>query len=128
MPAAGALYLAVATGGALGAAARYAVSTVLARPTAVAGFPWSTFPVNVVGCVAFGLLAGALERVGGGSDTARAFLLAGVLGGFTTFSTFAFENVELLATGQAGRLLLNVAGQVVLGTAGLWLGFALTRA
>jgi CrcB protein len=101
-------------------------SSLINRVVPSATFPWSTFVVNVVGCVVFGLLAGIFEQRATGPTT-RTFLLVGVLGGFTTFSTFAFENVEMLYAGQIGRLALNVGGQVLLGVAGLWAGFSLTR-
>ena len=126
MPAGLSLYLAVASGGALGATARYAAGLVLARLAPSGAFPWGTFAVNVTGCVAFGLLAGMFARTEPGPE-ARAFVLVGVLGGFTTFSAFAFENVALLTTGQPGRVALNVGGQLLLGVGGLWLGLFLAR-
>ena len=127
MPAGVSTYLAVAVGGALGASARFFTGTLVARLAPQATFPWGTFAVNVLGCLAFGLLAGAFERAAVG-PAGRTFLLAGVLGGFTTFSAFAFENVELLLAGQPGRAALNIAGQVVLGVGGLWVGVLLARA
>lgn len=120
------LYLAVAAGGALGAAARLATGSLVARLAPQAVFPWGTFAVNLLGCLAFGLIAGAFARTGT-APVARTFVLVGVLGGFTTFSAFAAENVAMLTAGQLGRVALNVAGQVVLGLAGLWLGLVLAR-
>lgn len=126
MPAQLSLYLAVAVGGAMGASARFAVGTLVSRLAPQAGFFWGTAVVNLLGCLAFGLAAGALERVTGA--TGRTFLLAGVLGGFTTFSAFTADNLNLLTDGRVDALALNVTGQVVLGIAGLWVGVVLSRA
>ena len=57
----------------------------------------------------------------------RAFLLVGILGGFTTFSSYAFESLALLRDGQFAAALVNVIGQVVAGLAGMWIGFAVSR-
>src|SRR4051794_31935206 len=90
-------------------------------------FPYGTFVVNVTGCAVFGLLAGlAAERGTIGAD-GRAFLLIGVLGGYTTFSTFGFETFELLRTARVGAALFNACGQVVVGIVALWAGTLLSR-
>lgn len=120
-------YLWIALGGALGSCLRYLLGSTVQRAVGP-GFPWGTTTVNVLGCVAFGLLAGLAEHRGALAGTGRVFLLVGVLGGFTTFSTFGFETFQLLRTGQLVAATLNVAGQVGLGIAGLWIGFLLTRA
>jgi CrcB protein len=119
------LLVLIALGGALGAVARYLFSSAVMR-TIPTLFPAGTFVVNVLGCVVFGLLAGlADERFALGPDL-RGFLLIGVLGGFTTFSSFAFESVELLRDGQLAWATLNLGGQVVAGVIGLWVGYVLT--
>lgn len=92
-----------------------------------ATFPYGTFAVNVVGCAVFGLLIGVGEQRLVVGSPARTFLLIGVLGGFTTFSSFAFETVQLLRGGEWWLGALNVAGQVVIGLAALWIGLALGR-
>jgi CrcB protein len=118
-------YLWVALGGALGSVARYACSSAAARWLG-AGFPWGTLFVNVTGSFAIGLLA-ALAAADGrpllGAD-ARAFLLVGVLGGFTTFSSFSLETLELARGGALGGAALNVALSVALCFGGAALGFA----
>ena len=76
----------------------------------------------------FGLLLGVGEQRLVVGSPARTFLLIGVLGGFTTFSSFAFETVQLLRDGEWMLGAGNVVGQVVLGLAALWIGFALGRA
>jgi CrcB protein len=116
----------IAIGGAAGSVARYLFSSAVLRASGSL-FPAGTFAVNVVGCALFGLIAGAAEhRVSLSPDT-RAFLLIGVLGGFTTFSSYAFESVSLMRDGQFAAAFVNVVGQVVAGLVGLWAGYVITN-
>jgi CrcB protein len=85
-------FLLVASGGALGAAARYALSL----STGGGGWPWATLLANLGGCFLIGCLAAALPRLGEPSEAARLFLGVGVLGGFTTFSAFSLETFRLV--------------------------------
>ncbi len=117
--------LLVAVGGALGSVARYLFSTFVYRFVPPV-FPFGTFAVNLVGCTIFGVIAGLAQQRFVLAPEARAFLLIGVLGGFTTFSSFAFESLQLLRDGQVLYASINVAGQVVAGLVGLWFGFAVT--
>lgn len=121
------LYAWVALGGAVGSVARYAIATVLAAQLGGA-FPWLTLAVNVVGSAVIGWLASLGAHGVHWLDTAeaRAFLMVGVLGGFTTFSSFSLQTLELARAGAwaaaGGYVLLSVAlclGGVVLGW---WLG------
>jgi fluoride exporter len=115
----------VALGGALGSVARYAVSGIAVRWLGAA-FPYGTLFVNVMGSFAIGLLAALVAADGRpslGAD-ARAFLLVGVLGGFTTFSSFSLETLNLARSGALAPALLNVAGSVVLCLAAVSLGLA----
>jgi CrcB protein len=91
-------------------------------------FPFGTFSVNLLGCFLIGLLAGLAEYRGLFTPELRALLLVGFLGGFTTFSTFGFESVQLIRDGEFMLAGLNVVGQVILGLVGVWLGFVLARA
>jgi CrcB protein len=119
------MYLWVALGGALGSVARYGCSGLAVRWLG-ASFPWGTLFVNVAGSFAIGLLATLVTTDGRhalGSD-ARAFLLVGVLGGFTTFSSFSLETLNLARAGAVGAVGANVALSVVLCLAGASLGFA----
>lgn len=116
----------IAVGGALGSVARYLLATLVFRVVPPI-FPFGTFTVNLVGCAAFGLVVGLAEQRFVVSPEMRAFLLIGVLGGFTTFSTFAFESIELLRDGEFVFAGLNVIGQVVAGLLGMWAGFAISR-
>jgi len=118
-------YLWVAFGGALGSVARYACASTAARWLG-AGFPYGTLFVNVAGSFAIGLLAALVTADGRpvlGTD-ARAFLLVGVLGGFTTFSSFSLETLTLARGGAVGVAALNVVLSVALCLGGAWLGFA----
>ena len=115
----------VALGGALGSVARYAFSGVAVRWLG-AEFPYGTLFVNVTGSFTIGLLAALVAADGRpllGAD-ARAFLLVGVLGGFTTFSSFSLETLELARGGALGAAGANVALSLVLCLLGAWLGFA----
>jgi CrcB protein len=116
----------VAIGGAIGSSCRYLLDGAVYR-WLPATFPYGTFAVNVVGCAVFGFLIGVGEQRLVVGSTARTFLLIGVLGGFTTFSSFAFETVQLLRGAQWWLATLNVAGQIVIGFAALWIGMALGR-
>ena len=115
----------VALGGALGSVARYAISGVAVRWLG-AGFPYGTLFVNVTGSFTIGLLAALVAADGRPSLSAdaRAFLLVGVLGGFTTFSSFSLETLNLARSGALGPAVLNVAGSVALCLAAVSLGFA----
>jgi len=83
--------------------------------------------VNMVACQLFGLIFGLTEQRFQISPTVRAFLLIGVLGGFTTFSSYAFESFQLIRDAQYLRASVNVAGQVVVGLASFWLGYLANR-
>ena len=117
----------MALGGALGAASRYlvgrAVHPVAASPAGGAAFPRGTLIVNVTGCLLFGLLAGWLSDRA--PESVRLFVFAGILGGYTTFSSFGGETM-ILAKDQPLRAALYVALSVGLGLAGVasgaWLG------
>jgi fluoride exporter len=116
----------IAIGGALGSVARYLFSMAVLRATGTL-FPAGTFAVNVVGCFVFGVIAGAAEQRVQLTPEMRLFLLVGVLGGFTTFSSYAFESFALIRDGQFAAAAVNVAGQVMAGLVGLWAGYVITN-
>ena len=118
--------LLIAIGGALGSVARYLFSLFVLRASGSL-FPLGTFAVNVVGCAVFGGIIGAAEQRSVLSPEARAFLLVGVLGGFTTFSSYAYESFALLRDGQWLAAAVNIAGQVIAGVVGIWIGFLVSR-
>ncbi len=116
--------LLIAIGGAVGSVCRYLVSSAVLRALGTL-FPAGTFVVNVVGCLVFGAVAGAAQSRITLSPDARALLLAGLLGGFTTFSSYMNESVVLVREGQVLWAGLNLGGQVVAGFAAFWLAYTL---
>ena len=90
------------------------------------GFPWGTFFVNMSGSFLIGLVLGLFENAGL-SNEARLFLAVGVLGGYTTFSTFSHETLRLLENGSPGLAFLNAAGQLIAGLAAVFAGMLLSR-
>jgi CrcB protein len=118
--------LLVGLGGFVGSALRF-LATGWVHRFAGSRFPWGTLGVNVVGCLLLGLLAGLAEMRQVLGPGERVFLMIGVLGGFTTFSTFAWETVMLAQGGQGPRALANVAAHVVLGLAAAAAGYVGAR-
>lgn len=118
--------LLVAVGGALGSMARYLLSMLVLR---VSGslFPLGTFAVNTAGCFIFGAIAGATSQRVQMAPEMRLFLLVGVLGGFTTFSSYAFESFSLVRDGQFLAASVNIVGQVIAGLAGMWAAYVITN-
>lgn len=113
----------ISAGGVLGAVARY--EAALAWPTRQAHFPWTTLAVNVLGCALIGVLLVLVNSVFSGRRLLRPFLGTGVLGGFTTFSTYAVDIQRLIATGHPGRaagyLLATLVAALAAVTAATWL-------
>jgi CrcB protein len=118
--------LLIAVGGALGSVARYLLSTFVLRVTGTL-FPLGTFAVNAIGCLMFGAIAGAASQRVQLAPALRLFLLTGILGGFTTFSSYAFESFTLVRDGQFLWASVNIAGQVVAGLVGMWAGYVITN-
>lgn len=117
----------VAVGGALGSVGRYALSTAVQRFSSPF-FPYGTFVVNVLGCLVFGIIMGAARERFVLGPSERAFLLIGILGGFTTFSTFSYETFALLQDGEFARAFVNAVGQLICGLVALWAGYAAVAA
>jgi CrcB protein len=117
----------IAVGGALGSVCRYGLSTVVQRWSSPF-FPYGTFAVNVLGCLLFGVIMGAARQRFVLGPSERAFLLIGILGGFTTFSTFTYETFALLQDGQFVRALVNAGGQLLCGLVALWAGYVMVAA
>ena len=118
--------LLVGAGGFVGSVLRYTISGLVHRVIPFSGFPYGTLTVNIVGCLAIGLLAGLSESRQIIGPEMRLFLFIGLLGGFTTFSTFAYEGVEMMRDGGLARVLASVGGHVLVGFTAVWLGHALT--
>lgn len=118
---------AVGAGGFIGSVLRYWLSGAVYLLVPAPRLPWGTLAVNVLGCFAIGLLGGLAEARGVLTPGTRLFLLIGVLGGFTTFSTFGYETLALLREQAVARAALNVALQVVAGLTAAWGGLATSR-
>ena len=120
-------FLLVAAGGAIGASLRHGAGLLSARHLP-ANWPWATFSVNLLGGFAMGLAAGwfALKAAEGGHGL-RLFLATGVLGGFTTFSAFSLETLNMLRSGEAAKAAAYAALSVVLSVAALGLGLWIAK-
>ncbi len=117
--------LGVAIGGATGSVVRYAIQSMFR----LSAFPVGTLLVNLLGSLLIGLCAAFAER---GTPWIRTWLMAGFLGGFTTFSAFSLENFRLMRDGQAGMALAyaltSLVAGILLAFAGYWAGSLLSRA
>jgi CrcB protein len=116
--------MAVGLGGALGSLARHGVNVLVSHRLGQV-VPYATFAVNFLGCAVIGLLAGMIAggRVAMTTEM-RAFVFVGVLGGFTTFSSFGLDTFVLAREGRQAAAALNAAGQVVLGLAAVAAGYS----
>ncbi|MGZ3266272.1 MAG: fluoride efflux transporter CrcB [Croceibacterium sp.] len=120
----------VALGGAIGALLRYQTGRGLTHwlgAHAVTAFPWATLTVNVIGSLLMGVLAGFLARHGQGGEQWRLFIGVGVLGGFTTFSSFSLEMMLLIERGQPLQALTYVLISVLAGLSALYIGLIAMR-
>lgn len=115
----------VACGGALGAVARFAMTTAAARLLG-STFPWGTLAVNATGCFALGLLA-RLLLASAAPPAVRLALTTGFLGAFTTFSSFAWETLELVREDRLRPAAIYVAASLAAGLAAVWSGYALAQ-
>ncbi|MCX4911067.1 fluoride efflux transporter CrcB [Streptomyces sp. NBC_00878] len=115
----------VSVGGALGASARYGAS--LLWPTYTGGFPWTTFSVNVAGCFVIGVFMVMITDVWAAHPLLRPFFGTGVLGGFTTFSTYAVDIQRLVDTGHPRTGLAYLAASLVAALAAVWLAVTAVR-
>lgn len=117
---------AVMIGGALGAGARYLVSSAFLRALGP-GFPWGTLAVNLIGGLLMGVLVGVLSRTSSGGEQTRLLLGVGVLGGFTTFSAFGLETWLMIERGQLIVALSYIAASVLGAVALTGVGLVLVR-
>jgi CrcB protein len=119
--------LAVLAGGGIGSLIRYLVTFGIAQRLGP-GFPWWTFVINVTGSVIIGVVFELTQtRALPGAPLLRVFLMTGVLGGYTTFSTFSLDALQLAGERAALLAVLYVAGSVVLGIAGAYGGVIMAR-
>jgi CrcB protein len=120
----------VFAGGGAGALLRYHVGREMTRwlgPAVVTAFPWATLTVNVIGSLAMGVLAGWLARHGQGGEHWRLLVGVGLLGGFTTFSSFSLELMLLIERGQGSLAFFYAAVSVLAGLTGLYIGLIMMR-
>ncbi|BCU63556.1 protein CrcB [Acinetobacter bouvetii DSM 14964 = CIP 107468] len=119
-------WLLVALGGAIGACCRYSASVWLVKPNGL--FPWTTWGVNLLGCFLAGIFFAFTQKYPVLQQEARLFLMVGILGGFTTFSSFGLETFQLLRQGQNGMALGYAFSSLMIGVMLLSLGFYLFQA
>ena len=120
------IVISVALGGALGTSARYGVDRLIERRTSSV-FPWSTFTINATGCLLIGAVTAALVDRHHAPAWLRVGLVVGVLGGYTTFSTFAQETLDLGRQGASLTALLYVLASVAVGIAAVAVGLRVGR-
>ena len=112
----------VALGGALGSVSRYLLGAWTQTFSKSIDFPYGTLAVNLIGCFVIGFLSQLVETRGAFMPESRAFIFIGLLGGFTTFSAFGNDTINLLRDGETFNALANVGANVILGLALVWFG------
>ena len=117
--------VAVGSGGFFGALARYGLSGLVQRQIPLATFPYGTLVVNLLGCLAIGVISGLADSRQLFGPEFRLFALIGILGGFTTFSTFGYETFAMLRDAEYLRAAASVGVQVLGGLALVWLGYTI---
>ena len=118
-------WLLVACGGAIGASLRYGVSLFIIP--SYAGFPWATWIINIVGCLIAGIFFAVSMKYPILQNEARLFLMVGILGGFTTFSSFGLETFQLLRHDQIMLAGLYVISSLIIGILVLGIGYYITH-
>src|ERR1041385_7717254 len=116
----------IALAGLIGTVLRYWLSGVLARQYGET-FPWGTMAVNLIGCVGAGAVFFLTEERFVLNPTLRTVILIGLLGGFTTFSSYSLQTFALLRDGEFGMAILNVITSNILGLFMVWIGYGLSR-
>lgn len=119
--------LIVGIGGFIGSILRYLLNSGIYHLFAYPIFPYGILIVNIMGCLVIGFLGGLSESRAVFTPELRIFLFIGVLGGFTTFSSFGYDTFGLFRDGQFLLACVNVVSQVVLGLGAVWLGYAVAR-
>jgi len=113
-------------GGFIGSSLRYVMTGYVQQTSRSISFPFGTLAVNLIGCLIIGFLSQLAESRGVFTAESRTFIFVGLLGGFTTFSTFGNETMNLWRDGQNGFAIANIAAHLVLGLGAVWLSRSLT--
>lgn len=116
----------VGLGGGIGSCFRY-LTSVVTHKYIQSAFPWATFLVNVIGCLLIGVLIGIFTKQQVENSELKLLFVTGFCGGFTTFSTFALENIKLFQSGNTLLALLYIALSVILGIFAVWSGMLLMK-
>jgi fluoride exporter len=114
--------LLVGIGGALGSISRYLLGTWIQSLSRSLDFPFGTLTVNLLGCFVIGFLSQLAESRGAFTPESRAFVFIGILGGFTTFSSFGNDTINLFRDGESFNALMNIGTNVIIGLLLVWLG------
>jgi CrcB protein len=114
--------LLVGLGGAFGSISRYLLGTWIQSFSRSLDFPYGTLTVNLIGCFVIGFLSQLAEARGVFTSESRAFIFVGVLGGFTTFSSFGNDTINLIRAGAMFNALMNIGTNMILGLALVWVG------
>lgn len=114
----------VALGGAIGSMARFGVSSLVVKQVNPVNFPWSTFSVNILGCMLAGVFLVVAETMQSISQEARLFIVTGLLGGFTTFSAFGIETLGLIKRGEMLIALSYASLSIIVGVLAMWLVYS----
>lgn len=114
--------LLVGAGGFIGSVLRYLVGGYVQQISKSISFPYGTLAVNIIGCFIIGFLAQLSESRGAFTSETRLFVFIGILGGFTTFSSFGNESLNLMRDSQMLNAFANVSANVIIGLFAVWLG------
>ncbi len=116
----------IAVGGGIGSVLRYLV-TLITQKYSTTYFPIATFIVNIVGCFLIGVAVSWLEKNQLMNSNLKWLIVTGLLGGFTTFSAFGYENIKLLQNGNIGTAFFYISCSIILGLGAVWLGLSLMK-
>lgn len=116
----------VGIGGGIGSVFRYLTSVFVTKYFQTT-FPLATFAVNIIGCLIIGIFLGLFERQQLTNPDLKFLFIIGFCGGYTTFSTFASENINLFQTGNSLTAFLYISTSVIISLFAVWIGFSLTK-